>query len=140
MEAGAVVQVNASYQVLEIKKNVLVPIPGAGDQHLKWIEAHQIETINGPHLVKEHYRRGDLFGSHFVTRRFFVGPNLVGRTIVASVKIIEKTDHQKNGEKSLILEIYLAIGAPTSRLKIGSPDGDFPIPGVKGKYIAFKKM
>lgn len=134
-----VMTVNASYAVLATVESVLVKTPGAGDQHMKWVQAHKIETKNGLHVVEEHYRRGDVFGSIFVTRRFFVGPDLLGKVIVATVKVIEKTDHQKK-KKTYILEIYASGGAPTSKLKIGSPTGQFPIPGVANKYVKFEKI
>jgi hypothetical protein len=132
-----VMEVNASYKTLATINGVIVKVPGAGDIHLRWIKAHQIKTKNGLHSVESHYRRGDIFSGRFVTRRFFLGPEFVGQTIVTAVFVVEKTDHNKNDEKSLILEIYPSIGStPTSRLKIGSPTGEFAIPGVKA-YIKF---
>jgi hypothetical protein len=136
----SVMTVNASYKVLAVEEKVLVKIPGGGDKHFKWVEAHEIKARSGPHSVAEHYRRGDYFGGRFVTRRFFVEPDLVGKTTVATVKVVEKTDHQKGGQKALILEIYPREGSPTSKLKVGSPTGEFPIPGAKGKHVAFEKM
>jgi hypothetical protein len=140
MEFMEAMKVNASYEIVAVKENVLVKVPSAGDQHMRWVPAHEIETKNGVHLVEEHYRRGDIFGSRFVTRRFFVNCGLLGASAVVTVKVIEKTDYQKKGQKSYILEIRPTEGSPTSRLKIGSPTGQFPIPGVEGKYINFETM
>lgn len=133
--------VNASYRVLVVKKNVLIKVPSAGDPHLKWMKPHNIKSLNGFHAVKEHYRRGDIFGGRFVTRRLFISPEFIGEEIIATVKVVEKTDYQKKGERSLILEIYLDTeGPPTSRLKVGASTGDYPIPGVPGRFIKFEKI
>jgi len=134
-----VMDVKASYKVLDTIKGVLVKVPGAGDQHLRWIEEHEIKTANGRHTVKEHYRRGDVFSGQFITRRFFVGPELIGETVVATVKVIEKTDYHKRGVKSLTLEIHPTPEAfPLFKLKVGASSGEYPIPGVEGKFISFE--
>lgn len=126
-----------NYQVLALKKNVLVQVPAAGDQHMKWIEPHKFQTSKGLHKVQEHYRRGDIFGGRFLTRRFFVQPNMLGKKINAIVKVVKK-NHQNR--EYLILEIYPKEGFPQWELKTGSPNGEFLLPGERAKYIKFKKI
>ncbi len=134
-----VMTVNASYKVLAEKKGVLVKIPGAGDKYLTWVQEHTIKTVNGAHVVEEHYRRGDIFDGRFVTRRFFIGPELVGQTVVATVKVVEKTDHHKGDGKNIILEIYPTPEVvPLLKLKVGASFGEYSIPGVRGRFISFE--
>ena len=113
-EVKETMTVNANYEVLATKKSVLVRVPKAGDPNLRWINAHHIVSLDGPYLVEEHYRRGEFTKRKkttkknepiFITRRFFFGPEYLGRTILATVKVVKKIDRHQ-GEQFCILDIY----------------------------------
>jgi hypothetical protein len=144
VEVATVKKVNASYEVLSIFNNVLVSVPGQNDLHMKEVNGHKIKTANGLIItIPKHWRRGDFFSGHLVTKRFYgIKPEFFGRKMIVAekVKVMKKTDHH-TGESFLILDI---IGVSKNikanyRLKVGSPKEGFNIPGtalsVRIEYI-----
>jgi hypothetical protein len=143
-------KVNASYRNIGTFNNVIVNVPGTNDKHRKMIYAHQIVVDDQTIFVPDHFRRGDIIEGYFVTRNIF--PESLfqkkfqkekSQKMVAKVTVVEKTDHSRGDQKSLILDIYLDGGCLDLEkgeliLAIGTTAGEFPVP-YTSKFIAFKK-
>jgi hypothetical protein len=144
-----VTKVNASFRALGFYDNVLVAYPdGKIDKFLKFIAEHQIQLPgeNTPIVVPAHYRRGDKVGGketgEFVTKNFFFNEELQGKKIRAYVTVVEKTDHYRGDKKTIILDIVPATESeakPEWLLKIGTDDGQYPVPGT-GKFVKFQDL
>lgn len=133
--------VQASYEILAVYDKVLLRVPALTDPHMKFLPSHGI-LVDGKNInVASHYRRGDKFGDKFVTKNYYLDRDMTGKNIVATVKVVGKTDMFK-AEVSLILDIYpdLSGSLPEFRLKVGSPLGDFSIPSDPTKYIRFQEI
>lgn len=134
-------KIQASYDVLAVYEKVLLTVPALVDRHMKFIPGHRI-IVDGENInIAPHYRRGDKFGDKFVTKNYYLEKYMTGSNIVATVKVVAKIDMFRC-EVSLILDIYPSLSgdAPEYRLKVGSPFGDFSIPGDPTKYIKFQEI
>jgi hypothetical protein len=137
--------VNATYRNLLTKTNVLVNIPGKNDKHMKFIGKHEIVVEGKTIPVPSHFRRGDIINGNFVTRNFFFNGNLIdekSQKVVATVTVVEKTDHSRGDKKSLILDIHPKVNCydmdrVETILTIGATEGDVSIPETD-KFIAFR--
>ena len=146
----AVSKVNATFKTLGTYENVLVYYPSIkNDKYLKLIPEHSIEVpgLENPIHIPSHYRRGDIIDGRFVTKHFFTkyaSDELRGEKRTAEVEVVLKTDHTKNDEQTIIINISRsAVGnKPEWRLKVGTdktPVADgYQIPGTE-KFIAFEK-
>lgn len=139
--------VNATYNELATFCNVLVNYPGKNDTSMNFIEKHSFVTPDGKRIkVSPHYKKELFFNKKLVIMNFFIYPSLRGRKIVIDeVKIIEKTDHFRGGQKTIIIDITLdGFGekklVPKTRLSVGCPSGKFEIPGAPGYCIDFKEI
>lgn len=130
----------ASYETVATYKKVLVIVPGMNDKYMKFVEAHEFQVLDGSTAkVPEHFRRGDVFGDNFLARHFFITPEMRGKKIIATVEVVAKMDYVKD-KLSLILNITPENGPEYDfRLKIGTPNGDFSIPGDSKKFVKFEK-
>lgn len=139
--------VNADYRTVATSHNVLVNYPGKEDFSMNFIEKHSFTTPSGKKVVVlPHYKKELYFNRRVVIINYFIYPELRGKKIVADeVKIVEKTDHFRNDQKTIIIDVTLnGFGVnrltPESRLSVGCPSGKFEIPGAPGYCIDFKKI
>lgn len=144
--ATEVMEVKASYKTLATFKNVEVWFPGDNDPHLKFVHAHTIKSEQGIRRIKPHFRRGDIINGKFITKNFYVDPQLKGRTIVVDrVEVVLKTDYARAGQQTISLNITQdKIGesglTAEFRLKVGSTKEGFAIPDVPGRFIRFEPV
>ncbi len=145
-----VVHTEAKYDEEISYKNVLVNIPSEDDKQLKFIFAHIFTNGNREIVgVPCHLRRGIIFNGEFLTRRFYILPKFLGKTIVADeVKLISKyekvdIDGFEFYQYTLIVDIIMYSdeeNEPEYVLKCGStkPEG-FIIPRTD-KFVNFEKI
>lgn len=149
--ATAATVVRASYKKLIELNNVLVNVPGLSDKFMKYLPEHEILVEGKIVPVPEHYRRGDKINGVFLTRNFFIDKEMIseyGQQMVANVTVVEKTDHYRNDEKFLIIDIrpntrpyYL----PKAELifSFGSPNSSGCLYSIRipntDRFVAFKK-
>jgi len=139
-------KVNATYRTISEYMNVLTNIPGTNDPHMRFISGHEIILGGETTPIPSHYRRGDLINRRFLTRNFFIDPTMVGEKIqkmVVNIAVIEKTDHSRNNQRTLILDIrpveeYLNLEKAEWLVSLNSPTGDTETPNT-GRFISFKK-
>jgi len=139
-----VVEVKASYELLETFYNVLIKFPGKGDK-MNYVTEHDFRDCSGKLIrVYTHFNKVDYYNGAAVIRNFYIYPGLRGRTLVVDeVKVREKKDVYRRGRKTFVLDIILKgfedkKVKPTSKLSVGCPSGKYPIPGAPGKFIDFK--
>lgn len=140
-EAAIVTATATDYEIIASCENVLVNIPSIDDRYLKFINKHQIITTTGPHTVNSHGRRGIIVEKVMVTVNYYLQLDQYGHKNVADkVNLIVRNNI--NG-KSIIIDVFCSISKknikPAYRLKIGSPTGEFPIPGTE-RFIRFEKI
>lgn len=152
-EVKELVEVDATYKTLAIYENVKVFVPNKNnDKYMVYEAANTFRLKKTGEIVRvpSHYRRGDLFprikkGKTFVTRRFYLNDALHGKKTVADLVTIKlKTDHFRDGEQSIVIDIQNEFGKKIENkakfiLKIGSPAGQHPIP-LTNKFINLKKV
>jgi|GEM_PF-1375695 len=146
---------NANFHSLAIYHNILVKIPTPGsraepgkDQFFKFIKAHDT-SVNGQIIhIPNRYRRGDKVSGEWVTKYFTVDSKHFGKKVIATVELVEKTDHNQNDKKTFILNItpIEPTARPTLKLRIGvnkrcknNSAQLFQIPNTD-KYIGFEPI
>lgn len=148
---SAAVAVKASYKTIIELNNVLVTIPGMNDKFMKYLPEHELLVEGEIVVVPERYRRGDKINGVFLTRNFFIEKEMIAllsQEMVANVKVVEKTDHYRNDEKFLIIDIRPAkrpFCFPKAELTFafGSPNSDGCLYSIRipmtDRFITFKK-
>lgn len=143
-ETTTAVLVNATFITVAKYEKVLVKCPGENDKHFKFIQEHSIEVAGSVVDIKAHYRRGDFIDKEIVTKHFFVEKKHFNTTVVATVELVEKTDHLRGEKKCFLLNITPKESAdrPTCRLKIGTDkksEASYQIPGTE-RFISFETI
>lgn len=141
----------AKYEVVREVKLVRVKVPSRGSHYLNVVPGHSFETDGEMIPVPTHYKHGQKIGdTDIIVNRHFYGvtENDLGRTILATVKVVRKT----TGERTFIMldiikEERIAGIFPKKTLKImpsivpqAKRDGDIRIPmtGAHGGVIRFE--
>lgn len=143
--------VRATYKTIIELNNILVTVPGMNDKFMKHLPEHELLVEGEIVTVPERYRRGDKINGVFLTRNFYIEKEMIAllsQEMVANVTVVEKTDHYRNDEKFLIIDIRPAkrpFCFPKAELTLafGSPNSNgclysIRIPGTD-RFITFKK-
>lgn len=141
----------AKYEVMKEEKLVRVKVPSRGSHYLNVVPAHSFEVDGKPVSVPTHYRHGQMIGDSgiIVNRHFYsVTENDLGKTILATVKVVRKTAHDQSFIMLDIMKEERVDGVfPKKTLKImpsvapqEKQDGDIRIPmtGTHGGVIRFE--
>lgn len=86
------------YEVVKEEKLVRVKVPSRVSHYLNVVPAHNFEADGKTVSVPAHYRHGQKIGdSDIIVNRHFYGATEddLGRTILATVKVVRKTAHGK---------------------------------------------
>lgn len=84
----------AKYEVVREVKLVRVKVPSRGSHYLNVVPGHSFETDGEMIPVPTHYRHGQKIGdTDIIVNRHFYGvtENDLGKTILATVKVVKKT-------------------------------------------------
>ncbi|MBN2884978.1 hypothetical protein JXE04_03560 [Patescibacteria group bacterium] len=140
-------RVNAVYEEVVIYENVLINYPGRKDEMMHFVKGHSFVDSEGQVIkVPSHYKKDFSFDGQMLTVNYYIDPGLRGcKVVVDEVKIMEKTDYFRGGQKTIIIDTLLKkVGVsdlvPKSRLVIGSPRGKISIPGAPHHFIDFRKL
>lgn len=142
---------SARYEVIIEKKLVRVKVPSRGSHYLNVVPAHSFEADGKQVSVPTHYKHGQMIGdTNIILNRHFYGvtENDLGRTILATVKVVRKTT---GGRTFIMLDIIKEERIdgvfPKKILKIlpsvvpqEKRDGDIRVPmtGAHGGVIRFE--
>ena len=108
----AVKKTLARYKTILTITNVRVKIP-KGIANMRWVLAHSFQSENGLIHVDDHWQNGVVVNPkpnyEFLNRHFFFGKGDRGKTVRATVEVVEKT---KDGKTTILINYRPCEPAP----------------------------
>ncbi len=125
-------------RTLLTKQQVSVNVPNHGKFMRLIAAASFIDNTSGQAVsIPEHYQFGYVFGKVIVFANFYLGEDKIGKKIIATVEVIEKT---VGDQRYIMLDVHPTEGRPEFDLKFPTDgSGDIEVPGCTTK-IWFRKI